>query len=66
MERIEVNVTTGQILTIQLTADEVAMAQAQYAAWEAQQNSVPTVTVQDQIAALTAELEALKLKAGVQ
>lgn len=66
MERIEVNVTTGQILTIQLTADEVAMAQAQYAAWEAQQNSVPTATIQDQIAALTAELEALKLKAGVQ
>lgn len=65
MERIEFNVQTGEVQTIQLTADEVAEAQAQYAAWEAEQAAnPPVVDLQTQIATLTAELNAIKLKVG--
>ena len=65
MERIEVNVQTGEVQTIQLTADEVAAAEAQYAALEAEQAAnPPVVDLQSQIATLMAELNALKLKVG--
>lgn len=65
MERIEVNVETGEVKTIQLTAGEVAAAQTQYAAWEAEQAAnPPAVDLQAQINTLTAELNALKLKVG--
>jgi hypothetical protein len=37
MERIEVNCKTGEVKIIQLTPEEVAAAQAQYAAWLAEQ-----------------------------
>ena len=39
MERIEVNCETGEAQIIQLTPEEVAAAQAQYAAWEAEQQA---------------------------
>ena len=65
MERIEVNCETGEVQIIQLTPEEIAAAEAQYAAWEVEQaaNS-PAVDLQAQIATLTAELNALKLKVG--
>jgi hypothetical protein len=65
MERIEVNVQTGEVLTIQLTTEEVAAAEAQYAIWQAEQAAnPPPVDLQAQIATLTAELNAIKLKVG--
>ena len=66
MERIEVNVQTGEVQIIQLTPEEVTAAEAQYAAWQAEQvSAVPEVDLQAQITALTAELEAIKSKVGV-
>lgn len=65
MERIEVNVQTGEVQIIQLTPDEIAANQAQYATWEAEQAAMPpAVDLQAQIATLTDELNALKLKVG--
>lgn len=65
MERIEVNVQTGEVQIIQLTSEEIVAAQTQYAAWEAEQAAnPPAVDLQAQIATLTAELNALKLKVG--
>jgi hypothetical protein len=37
MQRIECNVITGEIKTIDLTSEEIEQALAQQAAWEAQQ-----------------------------
>lgn len=66
MERIEVNCETGEVRTIQLTTEEVVAAEAQYAAWSAEQvPAVPEIDFQAQITALTAELEAIKSKVGV-
>jgi hypothetical protein len=66
MERIEVNVETGEVKTIQLTAEEVASAQAQYAAWQASQESMPPAPtlagLQTQLATLTAQIDALTPK----
>lgn len=59
MERIEVNVQTGDVFVVQLTQAEIEIAQNQYALWEAEQ----ALFVDQQIATLTAELEALKAKA---
>lgn len=59
MERIEVNVQTGDISVVQLTQAEIEAAQNQSALWEAEQ----ALLVNQQIATLTAELEALKAKA---
>ena len=65
MERIEVNVQTNEVHIIQLTNEEVAEAQVQYASWEAEQAAnPPAADLQAQIAALTAELNAIKLKVG--
>ena len=65
MERIEVNCETGEVRTIQLTTEEVAAAEAQYAVWQAEQAAKPpAVDLQAQIATLTAELNAIKLKVG--
>ncbi len=55
MERIEVNVQTGEQKTVQLTAEEIAAAEAQYQEWLASQP-----TKEDQIAALQAQIDALK------
>jgi hypothetical protein len=66
--RIVVNVQTGETTQVDLTAEEVAQAQASHAAWEteqAQRQLTPTLeeTIQSQavtITALTARLEALE------
>jgi hypothetical protein len=55
MERIEVNVQTGEQKTVQLTAEEIAQAEAQYAEWLANQP-----TKENQIAQLQAQIDALK------
>ena len=63
MERIEVNCETGEMQIIQLTAEEIAANQAQYAEWLATQPvapPAPTLTeLQAQLAALTAQINAL-------
>ena len=38
MHRTVVNVQTGEVTQVELTADEVAAAEAQYAAWLAEQS----------------------------
>jgi hypothetical protein len=55
MNRIEINVITGEREVIELTAEEVAQAQANYAAWLAAQP-----TKEEQIAELQAQINALK------
>lgn len=55
MERIEVNVITGEQKTVQLTAEEIAQAQAQYAEWLANQP-----TKEEQIAKLQEQIDAIK------
>ena len=55
MERIEINVQTGERKVVELTAEEIAQAQAQYAKWLANQP-----TKEDQIAQLQAQIDALK------
>jgi hypothetical protein len=37
MHRIVVNVQTGEVAQVELTAEEVVQAEAQYAAWLAEQ-----------------------------
>ncbi len=55
MERIEVNVQTGEQKVVELTAEEIAQAQTQYAEWLANQP-----TKEEQIAQLQAQIDALK------
>lgn len=55
MERIEIDVITGIQKTIELTAEEVAQAQAQYQEWLASQP-----TKEEQIAALQAQIDAIQ------
>jgi cell division protein FtsB len=55
MERIEVNVQTGERKVVELTAEEVAQAQAQYQEWLASQP-----TKEEQIAKLQEQIDALK------
>ena len=55
MNRIEINVITGERKVIELTAEEVAQAQANYAAWLAAQP-----TKEEQIAKLQEQIDALK------
>ena len=55
MNRIEINVTTGQREVIELTAEEVAQAQANYAEWLTSQP-----TKEEEIAKLQAQIDALK------
>ena len=55
MERIEVNVQTGEQKTVQLTAEEIAQAEAQYQEWLANQP-----TKEEQIAKLQEQIDALK------
>jgi len=57
MERIEIDVITGERKVIELTAEEVAQAQAQYAEWLAAQP-----TKEEQIAKLQAQIDALKVQ----
>jgi cell division protein FtsB len=55
MNRIEINVITGEQKVIELTAEEVAQAQAQYAEWLASQP-----TKEEQIAKLQEQIDAIK------
>jgi cell division protein FtsB len=54
MDRIEIDVITGERKVVELTAEEVAQAQAQYAEWLAAQptKEEQIAKLQDQIAAL--------------
>jgi cell division protein FtsB len=54
MNRIEIDVITGQRQVVELTAEEVAKAQAQYAEWLAAQP-----TKEEQIAKLQEQIDAL-------
>lgn len=55
MERIEINVQTGEQKTVQLTSEEIAQAEAQYQEWLANQP-----TKEEQIAKLQEQIDALK------
>ena len=61
MNRIEVNVQTGLQTTIDLTAQEIADAQATKAAWDAEQAAiVAKPSLEEMVAILQAEVAALK------
>jgi hypothetical protein len=62
MNRIEIDVITGERKVIELTAEEVAQAEAQYAAWLAEQEAIEAAkpTKEEQIALLEAQLNQLK------
>jgi len=65
MERIEINVITGERKIIELNAEEVAQAQAQHAQWEAEKAQIEA-TKQAEVAAkqsALAKLAALGLTA---
>jgi len=55
MDRIEIDVITGERQVIELTAEEVAQAQAQYQEWLAAQP-----TKEEQIAKLQEQIDAIK------
>jgi len=55
MNRIEVNVQTGEQKIIELTAEEIAAAQVQYQEWLAAQP-----TKEEQIAVLQSQIDTLK------
>jgi hypothetical protein len=55
MDRIEIDVITGERKVIELTAEEVAQAQASYAEWLATQP-----TKEEQIAKLQEQIDAIK------
>ena len=55
MNRIEIDVITGEQKVIELTSEEVAQAQAQYAEWLAAQP-----TKEEKIAKLQAQIDALQ------
>jgi hypothetical protein len=64
MNRIQIDVITGEREVLELNAEEVAQAQAQYAQWEADEAKrkaeLPTV-IAKQIADLQAQLDELKV-----
>ena len=70
MQRIEINLQTGEQIVIDLTQEEIADAQEQAMKWELQESSktsTPTLeqTIQEQqtlIQSLTARLTALENK----
>jgi hypothetical protein len=55
MNRIEIDVITGERKVVELTAEEVAQAQTNYAEWLAAQP-----TKEEQIAKLQEQIDALK------
>jgi cell division protein FtsB len=57
MNRIEIDVITGERQVIELTAEEIAQAQAQYQEWLAAQP-----TKEEQIAKLQEQIDALKVQ----
>jgi len=63
MHKIEVNVQTGEVTEVELTAEEVAQAQAQKAIWDAEQaTKQPEPTLLEIIVALQAKVAALEAK----
>ena len=61
MHRIEVNVQTGVQTFVDLSAAEISAAQAQKAAWDAEQAAiVKTPTMEEIVAQLQAEIALLK------
>jgi len=57
MNRIEINVITGESQVIELTAEEIAQLQTQY-----QQSLAEQPTKEEQIAQLQAQIDALKVQ----
>jgi cell division protein FtsB len=57
MNRIEIDVITGERKVIELTAEEIAQAQAQYQEWLASQP-----TKEERIAKLQEQIDALKVQ----
>lgn len=57
MNRIEIDVTTGERKVIELTTEEIAQAEAQYQEWLAAQP-----TKEEQIAKLQEQIDALKVQ----
>ena len=55
MNRIETDVITGEQRVVELTAQEVAQAQAQYTEWLASQP-----TKEEQVAKLQAQIDAIQ------
>jgi hypothetical protein len=55
MNRIEMNLSTGELKEIELTAEEIAQAQTNYAEWLAAQP-----TKEEQIAKLQEQIDAIK------
>lgn len=63
MHKIEVNVQTGEVTQVDLTAEEIAEAQAQKAAWDAEQAAKqPEPNLLQIIADLQAKVAALENK----
>ena len=63
MNRIEINVTTGEQKVIELTAEEIAQAQAIYSQWEADEvkrKAELEITLEQQISKLQEQIDALK------
>ena len=64
MNRIEIDVITGERQVMELNAEEVAYAQAQYAQWEldeAKRKAELPAQIAKQIADLQAQLDELKV-----
>jgi hypothetical protein len=64
MNRIEINVITGEREVVELNAEEVALAQANYAQWEADEikrKAELPAQIAKQIADLQAQLDELKV-----
>ena len=61
MHRIEVNLETGEVTQVEYTAEEIAEAQAQKAAWDAEQAAKqPEPNLLEIITALQAKVAALE------
>ena len=61
MERIVVDLQAGTTTVVPLTQEEIAQAQAQKAAWDAEQAAiVKTSTLEEIVAQLQAEINLLK------
>ena len=67
MHRTVVNVQTGETIQVDLTAEEIAEAQAATVAWNAEQaaRQASTKTLADQILESPAELAKLKAALGL-
>lgn len=63
MNRIEIDVSTGMQRTVELTAEEVAQAQAMYAEWEIDEikrKAELEINLKIQIAKLQEQINAIK------